>query len=424
MPTSPSHSPLTNITKSYADAVKTPPVPIIGPNDPQNFLVLSQWRDNVETDGSEMEGGAAPSRQASTSPPVQEEYGEECGLHNSLCKGKHAAKFQVRNTLLKYSNTTRPSIHDHTHTTQTINIDVQPIFRIPSTSNISHMSNVVRPCGSCVQTALSCPGHNHDEDVHTDCGQPLNNCTCNDSPVFIPPPPEPKYVNVKPPHCTILDPATSWGVHTRATVAEEADKENQDPSQVPESSNEGVSVDSGVSFGALPHGHIPPSIHDPLRFSHYRGTHDEREVQKARDKADTPDGFELNIPPHFIPFHLHLNSHKEVAKYIHVPPAYNPIVYGCREKGGEIQYSEIHAAVEFDEDDAPSYMCDDLCYLHNDYGDCYGVNLALARIPDQLLWAEVQWYWVYSQEYDNIKRQLKALEDQQFITGHQVHKSV
>ena len=93
------------------------------------------------------------------------------------------------------------------------------------------------------------------------------------------------------------------------------------------------------------------------------------------------------------------------------------------EKGGEIQYSEVHAAAEFDEDNAPSYMRDDLRYLRNDYGDCYGVNLALAQIPDQSLWAEVQRYHTYSQQYDDLEKQLKALEDQQFITGHQVHKS-
>jgi Chromo (CHRromatin Organisation MOdifier) domain len=41
MSTSPTRSPLTNVTKSYADAVHTPPAPIIRPNDPRNFLVLS-----------------------------------------------------------------------------------------------------------------------------------------------------------------------------------------------------------------------------------------------------------------------------------------------------------------------------------------------------------------------------------------------
>jgi hypothetical protein len=134
----------------------------------------------------------------------------------------------------------------------------------------------------------------------------------------------------------------------------------------------------GYTFSSLPHRHVPPSIHDPCRFPNNRGTHDEREVQKAQDKANAPNGFKLNIPPHFIPFHLHLNNRKVVAKYIHIPPVYNPIVYGCMEKGREFQYGEIHAAVEFNEDNVPSYMHDDLHYLRNDYGDHYGVDLALA----------------------------------------------
>jgi hypothetical protein len=247
---------------------------------------------------------------------------------------------------------------------------------------------------------------------------------CNDPAIFIPPPPTPKYVNISAPHCTILNPATSWGVHARATAAEEANKENQDPCQVPGSYHEGVSTHLGSSTYSLPQGHIPLSLHKPCAFPGYRGTHDEREAQKAWDKANAPDGFELNIPPHFLPFHLHLNGHKVVAKYIHIPPMYNPIIYGCMEKGGEIQYGEIHTAVEFDEANTPSYTRDDLRYLRNDYGDRYGVDLALARILDQSLWAEVQHYHSYQQQYNDLEKQLKALEDQQFITRHQAHKSV
>jgi hypothetical protein len=95
MSTSPTHSPLANITKSYADAVRTPAVPIIGPNNSRNFLMLSQWRDNVETNCSEVEDRPTLSHSASTSPPAQEAYCSECGLHNDLCKGKHVTEFQI-----------------------------------------------------------------------------------------------------------------------------------------------------------------------------------------------------------------------------------------------------------------------------------------------------------------------------------------
>jgi hypothetical protein len=89
---------------------------------------------------------------------------------------------------------------------------------------------------------------------------------------------------------------------------------------------------------------------------------------------------------------MHLNGQKVVAKYIHVPLASNPIIYGCMEKGGEIQYSEVHAAQEFNTNDAPHYTLDDLRYLCNDYSDHYRVDLALSMIPDQSLWAKVQHY--------------------------------
>jgi hypothetical protein len=50
--------------------------------------------------------------------------------------------------------------------------------------------------------------------------------------------------------------------------------------------------------------------------------------------------------------------------------------------------------------------------------------LANAHILDQSLWVEVQCYRSYQQQYDDLKKQLKALEDQQFIIRHQAHKSV
>ncbi|KAF8266336.1 hypothetical protein EI94DRAFT_1803184 [Lactarius quietus] len=261
----------------------------------------------------------------------------------------------------------------------------QMLVKVPSISNIS---DVVRACGTCKQTALSCLGHPV-SDIHYDCGRPTNDCTCYDQPCFILPPPTPQYVNVPPPHCVVLDPAMSWGVHT-CTIAlnnEDSNKENQDSLTV------SGPVDEGISFTLR-------------RTCHVTLT----EQQRAQDKANTPDSFELNIPPQFIPFRLTIGGQQVVAKYIHLMPGNNPIIYGCMEKGGEIQQGEVHAAPDFDTDGDCDYTHDQLHYPRKDYGDHHRVDLAMVEIPDRLLWAEVSRYHHMSQQYKDLAKAIKALD--------------
>ena len=71
-----------------------------------------------------------------------------------------------------------------------------------------------------------------------------------------------------------------------------------------------------------------------------------------------------------------------VVKYIHVMPGNNPIVYRMHGERGRDPQGEIHAAPDFDADDnSRQYTHDQLHYLHNEYGDRHGVDLAMAQIP-------------------------------------------
>ena len=166
-----------------------------------------------------------------------------------------------------------------------------------------------------------------------------------------------------------MDPATSWGIHIRATLRareDDSDKENQNPRQVSESQDEGVPLVPRRTRRGRRAG-VGAAKESPC-FPDYRGGGVPADQQRARDKADAPDGFELNIPPRFINFRMTENGHITVAKYIHVMPGNNPIVYGCMKKGGEIQQGEVHAAPDLDAvDNDRHYTHDQLRYLRQDY---------------------------------------------------------
>ncbi|KAF8266624.1 hypothetical protein EI94DRAFT_1802912 [Lactarius quietus] len=105
-------------------------------------------------------------------------------------------------------------------------------------------------------------------------------------------------------------------------------------------------------------------------------------------------------------------------------PGNNPIIYGCMEKGGKIQHGELHAAADFDTDNhRRAYTHVQLHYLHNDYGDHHGVDLAMAEIPDHSLWAEVQHYHSLAQQYTEFAEKIKALENDQYVVGNEIRKS-
>jgi hypothetical protein len=207
-------TPLNNITLSYADVLhNSVSPPLIISNKPANFICTAPTTDKGDitmvSDGRAVEVAAVGTSRSSPLPMTsQEKHCEKCGLLSNLCNETHCATIHIANTLLQYNGNV-----------------LQPPAKIPS---ISDLSDMVQPCGSCKQTALSCPGHPNPS-IHANCRQFIDNCTCNNPAIFMLSPPTPKYINVNPPHCTILDPATSWGVHAQAIVAEEANKENQDP---------------------------------------------------------------------------------------------------------------------------------------------------------------------------------------------------
>ncbi|KAF8257268.1 hypothetical protein EI94DRAFT_1818433 [Lactarius quietus] len=117
------------------------------------------------------------------------------------------------------------------------------------------------------------------------------------------------------------------------------------------------------------------------------------------------------------------NGHHTVAKYIHVMPGNNPIVYGCMEKGGEIQQGEVHAAPDFDAvDNNRHYTHDQLRYLRQDFGDRHGVDLAMGQIPDRSLWAEVLRYRAVTSRYSELAERITALENEHVQRGFHTHE--
>ncbi|KAF8264416.1 hypothetical protein EI94DRAFT_1805833 [Lactarius quietus] len=170
---------------------------------------------------------------------------------------------------------------------------------------------------------------------------------------------------------------------------------------------------------------IPRRFRDPGMKGYHllRHTLTEDVEEKAKDKAEAPDGFELNIPPQFIPFRMIVDGHHTITKYVHLKPGNNTIVFRCMKKGGEIEQGDVHAAPDFDTE-ACDYMHDQLRYLHNDFGGRQWVDLAIAEIPDHTLSAEISRYRHVSQRYDDLHAAITALENEQYMVGNEKCKCI
>jgi hypothetical protein len=131
----------------------------------------------------------------------------------------------------------------------------------------------------------------------------------------------------------------------------------------------------------------------------------------------TPQGFEHNRGPAYIPFRIQENSHYTPARYIraHMDTP-NPFVEGWLSLDGPMYHSKIHAQAIHDVDVPPPIITNKILQLlHTDYMGHDRVDEALSEIGDQSLIAEVNRYRHLEHKHKSFQESITRLEDQLFM---------
>jgi hypothetical protein len=134
--------------------------------------------------------------------------------------------------------------------------------------------------------------------------------------------------------------------------------------------------------------------------------------------SPTPQGFEHNHSPAYIPFHIQENGQEVPARYIwaHLD-APNPFVEGRLSLEGPTYHSEIHVVSICDVDIPPPPLTTEILWLlHTDYMGHNHVEEALGEIGDRSLIAEVNRYHRLERKHKSFQETITRLEDQLFTT--------
>ena len=102
-----------------------------------------------------------------------------------------------------------------------------------------------------------------------------------------------------------------------------------------------------------------------------------------RSESPVPQGFEPNIGPAYIPFHIiNGDGHPMPAKCVKVKMTNDPYMYGMLNSTGKVFKGLIHTTPVLDITHVPCITVEDLVSLCFDYPDVSRINNTLARVGD------------------------------------------
>ena len=133
-----------------------------------------------------------------------------------------------------------------------------------------------------------------------------------------------------------------------------------------------------------------------------------------RSVSPTPPGFVLNVHPNYIPFKLvdDKTGRQIPAKYVQLflnnddPYAY-----------GKMSIAKIQAAPDTDTWEKPDYKAEDTQYFDAKYHDRAEVDVAVSRLCDPSLQAEVHCYQAVRYQHHMIARKIDRLEGELYAIG-------
>ena len=125
----------------------------------------------------------------------------------------------------------------------------------------------------------------------------------------------------------------------------------------------------------------------------------------------------------YVPVIILQNGRRIPTKYVRVIMSDNPEVFGTMGRGEPIFRAEIHAAQSHDYGRVAEYTRDDLKYLRADYAESRVVDDALSHIGDVTLTAEVRRYRAAVEICEQLKNQIRALEDNHYHNAERRRQS-
>ena len=149
----------------------------------------------------------------------------------------------------------------------------------------------------------------------------------------------------------------------------------------------------------------------------------QRSVGVQRSESPIPDGYERNNKHNYIPFPI-TNEHGRAvpAKYVAVFMAANPYALGKLTSNGPAHTGEIHAVPCFDYREQGSVQ--DLKELLPSWCQYAEVDMALSRIKDRSLAAEVHCYRHLMGWLEQLNKQMATIEKEMVTLVPQKHQCV
>ena len=200
------------------------------------------------------------------------------------------------------------------------------------------------------------------------------------------------------------------------------EEEDNEEASLPHEATEGAKGEvvphrgrGGVPAKGNARGGVPP---------HLTGTGAATVSRKGkRARSTTPDGYVVNQGTAYVPIIILQDGHRIPAKYVRTIMSNNPEVFGTMGRGEPIFRAEIHAAQSHDYGKAAEYTRDDLKYLRADYAESRVVDDALSHIGDVSLSAEVKRYRAAVEICEQLKNQIRALEDNHYHNAERRRQS-
>ena len=197
----------------------------------------------------------------------------------------------------------------------------------------------------------------------------------------------------------------------------DSDKENhEDAVQVLRVCQVAEGMGHGRGEGRRGGGGVAETEEGPIRLYHPWSAHSIAVQTDSRARSPVPNGFEPNLGPAYIPFHIiNKDGHTIPAKYVKVQMTNDPYAYGMINSEGEVFKGLIHTAPVLNITHVPHITSEDLVSLHFNYLNASRINNALAHVGDQSLVAEVHQFRHIKKRFTELEAQMKILEEEMWM---------